>query len=595
MEVLIVYPPKAYRMMPYLSSFLLAGIAKAAEANATVLDLNARYWRDIAATDLMHPPHGASRKTQVAYEAVREFGPEALRSLRSPRTFDTYEVIEFHHAVLTLVGTFEQQYMRELHPTARTLPTSLGSWSEVVNGWDGSPAARYIEEEVQRACQVDRPPDLVAISAAYLPQLPCALLTARAFKCLRPTTQVVIGGNSVTHYVDELKRDPSFFEWIDAAVPFEGDTTFVKLLESARCKRPLGGLSNVMTIDGSKVSYDRNLTQDVPVDEQPDFSTLDPALYPTPTPIIPLLTSRGCYWGKCTFCTHHEGYGRGYKRVDDEVFNSALDAALTAGYRAFYFVDEALPPRQLAALRDRFLEINAEGDEVMWMAEARVERSLTSEEAAVRFRDSGCRLLVSGIESASPSVLEKMEKGTDPALVALQAHNLAKAGGVRTGWMFFLGFPGETEEDRRTTIEYIQANASVVDFVSLGVFALERGSPLWNSAGTGDVLRIVNRSAPYKIEFDYIDSAGQLVRRVEGSQVMHDAVAANGSLGEVLTRALDRSVWLFTPPKIPGCDSFLNGADAEPVLRTWISDSEGAEVAFDHRAQNFRICAEVRS
>jgi anaerobic magnesium-protoporphyrin IX monomethyl ester cyclase len=45
----------------------------------------------------------------------------------------------------------------------------------------------------------------------------------------------------------------------------------------------------------------------------PDFDGLPLDKYLSPVRVLPLQSSRGCYWGRCAFCTHSLGYGKRYQ------------------------------------------------------------------------------------------------------------------------------------------------------------------------------------------------------------------------------------------------------------------------------------------
>ena len=45
----------------------------------------------------------------------------------------------------------------------------------------------------------------------------------------------------------------------------------------------------------------------------PDFDGFPLDHYFVPERIIPYLATRGCYWGRCTFCDHGQGYFDQYR------------------------------------------------------------------------------------------------------------------------------------------------------------------------------------------------------------------------------------------------------------------------------------------
>ena len=50
----------------------------------------------------------------------------------------------------------------------------------------------------------------------------------------------------------------------------------------------------------------------------PNFDDLPLNKYLMPYPVLPYMASRGCYWGKCTFCTHSFIYDSHYRKENEE-------------------------------------------------------------------------------------------------------------------------------------------------------------------------------------------------------------------------------------------------------------------------------------
>ena len=65
---------------------------------------------------------------------------------------------------------------------------------------------------------------------------------------------------------------------------------------------------------------------------------------------------------------------------------------------------------------------------------------------------AGCRLIHFGIESASPRMLEKMGKKMDLRQVE-RGVRLAQEEGMETACFFMFGFPDETAQERRATLD----------------------------------------------------------------------------------------------------------------------------------------------
>jgi radical SAM superfamily enzyme YgiQ (UPF0313 family) len=90
---------------------------------------------------------------------------------------------------------------------------------------------------------------------------------------------------------------------------------------------------------------------------------------------------------------------------------------------------------------------------IPWGCEIRVD-TITDEDARL-LKDAGCRLVATGIESASIKVLQKNFKYQNPAEVVEGIKNL-KNYDIPIQAYFVLGLPGETEDTFQKTVKYIQ-------------------------------------------------------------------------------------------------------------------------------------------
>ena len=80
-----------------------------------------------------------------------------------------------------------------------------------------------------------------------------------------------------------------------------------------------------------------------------------------------------------------------------------------------------------------------------------------------------------GIESASPRVLRRIDKGIAPTRAATVVRNLARAG-IAAEVMCFSDFPTETFTEAMATLRFIERHASHVAAFIVGQFELTHGS-----------------------------------------------------------------------------------------------------------------------
>ena len=144
----------------------------------------------------------------------------------------------------------------------------------------------------------------------------------------------------------------------------------------------------------------------------------------------------GCYWGRCEFCDHGEGYTAGYrtKKIQEVIAEVKF---LRDKYQAyhFHFTDESYPPALFRKLT-RHLKEHKLG--IAWTTHIRFEKSLLDDEVWRDARDSGCKFLHMGYESGSERVLKLMDKATTTDVVQ-RSLELSSTHGV---WNHVMGFSG---------------------------------------------------------------------------------------------------------------------------------------------------------
>ncbi len=582
-NIALIHPPGGYAFMPYLAPYLLKGyLGDVAPRHAVrVYDLNIEYYRHLWTETYVDP--GAAelaalpRVLRLEAELVGQFGAAAYEALRVESTYADYHALRRHHMVLQLALKLDAS--RRALAGAHSVPRELEAWGELIDRWEGTPMGRYIRAQVDAGTFDEA--SIVGVSVPYVEQIAPTLLLARYLKRRRPDVKVVLGGGAVTHLVREICIDASFWPDVDHVIPFEGEYSFHRLIEaldgSTTSLRVYQPLDNIVSMRDGAIHYTKDLGARPRVDVVPDFSDLEHA-YPTPRPIYPLLTSKGCYWGKCAYCTHHEGYGQGYSRISDTLVHGALNRLIESGVRSFYLVDEALPPRNLAKLAELFGEHRRQGRKIEWLAEARLERNLVKPEAVQHLVDSGCRLLINGIESGCQETVDRMRKGIDLELVAEHAQ-LCREAGIGVGWMFFIGFPGETDEQARATFRFIERNQDALSFAVVGGFALERGAPIWERPDAFGVREILRQDDYYRFSFPSVlddGSPNDPVRLDAKLEALHDEFV---HLRPLFDSAIDRSLLFFLQ------DPYIRKTDAELIasgtlVYEWWSSHERATARY---------------
>ena len=321
-------------------------------------------------------------------------------------------------------------------------------------------------------------PDLLGVSVLTERNLTFGVALLRAAK-ERLGVRTALGGAMTSHLeADELltalpwldvvfigEAEGSLAAWIDAF----GDATDGHLdLER------VPGIAH-RGPDGSACRHPAGPAPAMDADIRADFEGLTPARYLAPLPTLPIAMGRGCYWGKCTFCSHTRPYADGVRerRVQDVAAELAQHAA-DHGVRSFLFVDEAISPRQLRRMSGAIAGL---GLDLLWGAEGiRVERRFDVE-LLQEARESGLRWLYAGVESSTQRLLDRMDKGIEAAAIEPFISACERAG-VVPQLSFIVGVPGTTRRDLEAEAVFMRRHP-----VDGSTFALLLGSPLHRDAG----------------------------------------------------------------------------------------------------------------
>jgi hypothetical protein len=178
------------------------------------------------------------------------------------------------------------------------------------------------------------------------------------------------------------------------------------------------------------------------------------------------------------------------------------------------------------------------------MAECRVEKYTATESFTRELYHSGCRLLINGMETGSQRIMHLIRKGVD--LERGKGYlQLCQNAGIRTGWMFFIGFPGETLEEAEETFRYIESCESELNFTSIGTYSLERDSPVWNDPSSFGITEIIGKDEPYRLQFDYVDQNGVLHQRHTLDKLLARMISEYPRLLTKLCAIVDRSCGVF--------------------------------------------------
>jgi radical SAM superfamily enzyme YgiQ (UPF0313 family) len=410
-----------------------------------------------------------------------EKAEEAKRIVRTPEFYDG-EKLEWAIAVFREVtATISLVYSPAricMPPMETDLSYKLFMSSEVLDAVNDTQVNVYrdVFEHILKPAIIAEQPDVIGISIVLRQQLFSSMTFCALIKEQFPGIHVTIGGNTVTRFRDVLPDTPKLFALFDSAIVYEGETALLRLVEGIVNGTELSHVPNLMFRDATGIHVNsETFAENMGALPPPDFDGLPMEKYFVPEPILPYLATRGCYWGRCEFCDHGEGYTSGYRTKKDwQIIDELTFLKEKYQTRHFHFTDESYPPALFRKVTRKLVESKLD---IAWTTHIRFEKSLLDDEVWQDAQDAGCKYLHMGYESGSERVLQLMDKATTTEIIQ-RSLELSSRHGVWNHVMGFFGFPGETYEDAKFSTQFLEDNREHVHSIGFGTFDLSKHTPV---------------------------------------------------------------------------------------------------------------------
>jgi radical SAM superfamily enzyme YgiQ (UPF0313 family) len=336
-----------------------------------------------------------------------------------------------------------------------------------------------IESHLERILRTDA--RVIGFSVNIGSHLPC-LRMAELVKRADPSRTVVFGGQYF-FLGDKARSVLEENACVDAIVRGAADETFPRLVSDVeRSGRAVARPGIVARAAGAVVDPGpAPALRDLDRLPFSDFTLFPMELYTDPSR-IPMAASRGCVWS-CRFCSTRE-FWNGYSYMSgDRIFAEVLHQRRLFPSRPHVdFYDITANGRPEALYRFAQLAVDHHSGSTLmrigWKINAILRPEMTPE-LLQGYRRGGCTEIIYGVESGSPRVLKLMNKNYNVRVAEEVLRNTHEARIITTG-NFMFGFPGESEEDFRMTLAFLQRNAVSFDkaYASATFTSLEENSYL---------------------------------------------------------------------------------------------------------------------
>lgn len=368
-----------------------------------------------------------------------------------------------------------------------------------------------------------------------------SLKIAQMLKKADSRITVVFGGPLFfeERFVNCVLREDS----VDIVIRGEGESVFLDLAHCIEAGESLSGCLGIYFKDNGKITHTGIPETLSSLDALPfmDFSGLKLTDYDDNRHIV-FMASRGCVQ-KCAFCSSR-AFWPGYRFMSGERIFREIEFqinGLRESNQDLYHIDflDLMFNGSIKALNDFCDLVMKSKLRIFWTANMIIRKEMDAKVIRKMYA-CGCEHIIFGIESGSQRVLDLMRKHyriEDADRIIKTMHDA----GIKVTANFMFGFPGETEDDFRKTLDFVKRNSGYLSRVypSRTFFAIEEFSYL--SAHTQEFG--IKENMPNHLYWETIDGSNtypERLRRCEEFCNMASSLGIEVGCGVQTSVELDR-------------------------------------------------------
>jgi len=302
-------------------------------------------------------------------------------------------------------------------------------------------------------------PDIVGISVPFTAQSDNAVNVSNIVKSISPETIVVFGGPdpSIRHdyFLNNTKAD--------YCVIGEGEETFPEIIDNFKNNKSIEGIQGVAYRDGDEIiKIDRPFIKDLDKLPFPAYDLINVEQYLKSDffyagrmyePLkMTIISSRGCPYN-CVFCSIKLSMGKPFRYHSANYTIKHMQHLIDMyGIQTFHFEDD-----NLSLHKPRFHEIldlmvNKKMN-TRWSVPNGLRADTFSYEMLDKMKESGCTNVRVGIESANQEVLDNIIKKDTNVEYIIDMLKYCHKINLPSSAFWIIGFPGETIENMKETID----------------------------------------------------------------------------------------------------------------------------------------------
>ncbi len=341
-----------------------------------------------------------------------------------------------------------------------------------------------------------------------------AVAVSRAAKARRPDLPVIWGGWHPSMFGRECLEEPS----VDLTVQAQGEVTFAEICGRLAAGEGVRDLAGCLGSAGRTPEGEICLAPPRPLENLNRLRPHDYRLLPVERYFelkgkrqLDYISSQGCAF-RCAFCADPFVYNRKWVGLEPERMGEEIEEL----WRRYRFDDLSFQDETYFTYAPRVEAVAEEllrrGLPITWAATMRADQGARlSEEVFATCRRSGLRRVIIGVESGSQEMMDRIKKDIKLEQVFVSAEKCLRHG-VNAIFPFIVGFPGESDESVRASLEVAKRLRALSPGFETPVFYFK---PYPGSSLTDDAIRdgyLPPASLDEWSRFDFIGSVSPWLR-----------------------------------------------------------------------------------
>lgn len=359
--------------------------------------------------------------------------------------------ILFTHAYY-LSGDLKEQKIMKPYPPLGLLYVSAYLTSKDIpnNVYDTT----FYSQEEQLHYILEKKPKVISIYTNLMTKIEVVKLIKILKTELYGFPKIILGGPDITYNIPNYLKSGADFLIIG-----EGEETTFELYNAITNKGDFNQIDGIAFCENNTIIQTQARTKfkelvELPLpnrDAIPIEKYLETWKKNHGESSMTISTQRGCPY-TCKWCSTAV-YGQSYRRRPAHLVAQEMKM-LKDKYNpdAIWFVDDVftISHKWLTAFHQEVVKQNAQ---IRFECITRAER--LNNEILQLLKEAGCFRIWIGAESGSQKIIDLMDRRVDVNHVKKIIQD-TNALGIETGTFIMLGYPGETEEDISTTIQYLK-------------------------------------------------------------------------------------------------------------------------------------------